>query len=122
MLPWGSPDSSSIIVRTQLEARFIAKQYTSPVIMIQDPSGMFNEGTKSLLYFMSALGLPLGTEAPAYFDKEDAQRVMISDARAHESTLFYVARIKKPFGTLNLPLVKVSDYVRNHDFAKRLDE
>ncbi|GFY47047.1 uncharacterized protein TNIN_127601 [Trichonephila inaurata madagascariensis] len=43
-------------------------------------AGMFNEGTKSLLHFMSALGLPLGTAAHAYVDKEDAECVMISDA------------------------------------------
>ncbi|GFY59828.1 uncharacterized protein TNIN_353101 [Trichonephila inaurata madagascariensis] len=47
---------------------------------------MFNEGTKSLLYFMSALGLSLGTAAHAYVDKEGAERVMISDARVHDST------------------------------------
>ncbi|XP_015179220.1 PREDICTED: uncharacterized protein LOC107067854 isoform X1 [Polistes dominula] len=49
-------------------------------------AGMVNEGTKSLLYFMSALGLSLGTAAHAYVDKEDAERVMISNARAHGST------------------------------------
>ncbi|GFY39188.1 uncharacterized protein TNIN_499181 [Trichonephila inaurata madagascariensis] len=45
-------------------------------------AGMFNEGAKSLLYFMSALGLLLGTAAHAYVDKEAAERVMISVARA----------------------------------------
>ncbi|GFU66422.1 hypothetical protein TNCV_3929391 [Trichonephila clavipes] len=39
---------------------------------------MFN-GTKSLLYFMSALGLSLGTAA-------HAERVTISDVREHGST------------------------------------
>ncbi|GFY66654.1 uncharacterized protein TNIN_394351 [Trichonephila inaurata madagascariensis] len=35
---------------------------------------------------MSALGLSLGTAAHGYVDKEDSERVMISDARAHGST------------------------------------
>ncbi|GFV09078.1 uncharacterized protein TNCV_1182591 [Trichonephila clavipes] len=35
---------------------------------------MFNEGTKSLLHFMSALELSLGNTAHAYVDKEDAER------------------------------------------------
>ncbi|GFY04061.1 hypothetical protein TNCV_1198391 [Trichonephila clavipes] len=35
---------------------------------------------------MSALGLLLGTAAHAYADKENAERVIISDARAHENT------------------------------------
>ncbi|GFY59059.1 uncharacterized protein TNIN_487991 [Trichonephila inaurata madagascariensis] len=46
---------------------------------------MFNEGTESLLYFMSALGISLGTAVHAYVDQEDAQHVMISNARAHGS-------------------------------------
>ncbi|GFY57448.1 uncharacterized protein TNIN_382721, partial [Trichonephila inaurata madagascariensis] len=46
---------------------------------------MFNEDAKSVLYFMSALGLSLGTAAHAYVDKEDTERVMISD-RAHGSS------------------------------------
>ncbi|GFS84530.1 hypothetical protein TNCV_4606981 [Trichonephila clavipes] len=33
-LPWPSPDTSSMIVRTQMEAGFVAKYYTSPVSMI----------------------------------------------------------------------------------------
>ncbi|GFV46748.1 hypothetical protein TNCV_1882071 [Trichonephila clavipes] len=33
-LPWTSPDTSSMIVRTQLKAGFIAKHYRSPVRMI----------------------------------------------------------------------------------------
>ncbi|GFX87710.1 hypothetical protein TNCV_4304191 [Trichonephila clavipes] len=33
-LPWASPDTSSMIVRTQLEAGFVAKHYTSPFSMI----------------------------------------------------------------------------------------
>ncbi|GFX10296.1 uncharacterized protein TNCV_1866911 [Trichonephila clavipes] len=49
-------------------------------------AGMFNEGTKSLLYFMIALGLSLGTTVHAYVDQENAEHVMISNARAHEST------------------------------------
>ncbi|GFY50161.1 uncharacterized protein TNIN_81561 [Trichonephila inaurata madagascariensis] len=47
---------------------------------------MFNEGTKSLLYLMSALEFSLGTVIHVYFDKEDAELVMISDARAQGST------------------------------------
>ncbi|GFS80471.1 uncharacterized protein TNCV_3448701 [Trichonephila clavipes] len=47
--------------------------------------GIFNEGKKSLLYFMSALVLSFGTATHAYVDK-DAERVMISDARTHGST------------------------------------
>ncbi|GFX62202.1 hypothetical protein TNCV_3305761 [Trichonephila clavipes] len=35
---------------------------------------------------MSASGLSLDIAADAYVDKEDAERVMISDARAHGST------------------------------------
>ncbi|GFY11801.1 uncharacterized protein TNCV_1529931 [Trichonephila clavipes] len=54
--------------------------------LIQFQAGMFKEGTKSLLYFMSALGLSLGTASHAYVGKEDAERVMISDVRAHGST------------------------------------
>lgn len=49
-------------------------------------AAVYNEGTTSLLYFMSALGLSLGTAAHTYAEKEDAERVMISDARAHGST------------------------------------
>ncbi|GFX87962.1 hypothetical protein TNCV_4374271 [Trichonephila clavipes] len=30
MLPWASPDTSSMIVRTQLKVEFVAKHYTSP--------------------------------------------------------------------------------------------
>ncbi|GFY44305.1 uncharacterized protein TNIN_369391 [Trichonephila inaurata madagascariensis] len=45
-------------------------------------AGKFNEGTKSLLYFMRALRLSLGIAAHACVNKEDAERVMI-DARAH---------------------------------------
>ncbi|GFY50747.1 uncharacterized protein TNIN_205731 [Trichonephila inaurata madagascariensis] len=50
-------------------------------------AGMFNEGTKSLLYFMSALELSLGTVVHVYVDKEDAEPVMISDVRAYGGTL-----------------------------------
>ncbi|GFV80197.1 hypothetical protein TNCV_1477591 [Trichonephila clavipes] len=35
MLPWASPDTSSMIVRTQLEAGFVSKHYRSPVSMFQ---------------------------------------------------------------------------------------
>jgi len=49
-------------------------------------AGVFNEGTASLLYYMSAIGLSLGPIAYSFAEKEDAQRVMISDRRAHEST------------------------------------
>ncbi|GFY14037.1 uncharacterized protein TNCV_1296981 [Trichonephila clavipes] len=49
-------------------------------------AGKFNGGTKSLLYFMSALELSLDTAAHAYVDKEDVECVMISDARALGST------------------------------------
>ncbi|GFW06548.1 hypothetical protein TNCV_2188811 [Trichonephila clavipes] len=37
-LPWASPDTSSMIVRTQLEARFVAKHYTPPVSLISTSS------------------------------------------------------------------------------------
>ncbi|GFW25495.1 uncharacterized protein TNCV_3722231 [Trichonephila clavipes] len=47
---------------------------------------MFNEGTESLLYFMSALVLSLSITAHVNVNKEDAERVMISDARAHGSS------------------------------------
>ncbi|GFX71930.1 uncharacterized protein TNCV_1443531 [Trichonephila clavipes] len=50
-------------------------------------AGMFNEGTNSLLYVMSAFEISLSTAALAYVDKGDAERVMISDAKAHGSTL-----------------------------------
>ncbi|GFW98168.1 hypothetical protein TNCV_2492211 [Trichonephila clavipes] len=33
-LPWPSPDTSLMIVRTQMEVGFVAKLYTSPVNMI----------------------------------------------------------------------------------------
>ncbi|GFU01958.1 hypothetical protein TNCV_1524431 [Trichonephila clavipes] len=33
-LPWPSPDTSSMVVRTQMEAGFVTKHYTSPVRMI----------------------------------------------------------------------------------------
>lgn len=46
----------------------------------------YNEGTTSLLHIMSALGLSLGTAAHDYAQKEDEERVMISDARALGST------------------------------------
>jgi len=49
-------------------------------------AGIFNEGTASLLYYMKALGLSLGPNAHSFAEKEDAQRITISDRRAHEST------------------------------------
>ena len=49
-------------------------------------TSMFNEGTASLLYYMSAMGLSLGPNAYLYAQKEDAERVTISDRRAQEST------------------------------------
>ncbi|GFW21572.1 hypothetical protein TNCV_4280881 [Trichonephila clavipes] len=33
-LPWLSPDTSSMIVKTQMEAGLVAKHYASPVSMI----------------------------------------------------------------------------------------
>ncbi|GBP42602.1 hypothetical protein EVAR_87153_1 [Eumeta japonica] len=44
-------------------------------------AGMFNEDTKTLLYFMSPLGVSLGTAVYAYVKKESAQRVTMSEAR-----------------------------------------
>ena len=49
-------------------------------------AGVFNEGTASLLYYISAIGLSVGPNAYLYAQKEDAQCVMISDRRAQEST------------------------------------
>ncbi|GFX97931.1 uncharacterized protein TNCV_4905821 [Trichonephila clavipes] len=49
-------------------------------------TGMFNEGTKPLLYFVSTLELSLGTEGHDYVEKEDAERLNISEARSHGST------------------------------------
>lgn len=49
-------------------------------------AGIFNEGKRSLLYFMNALGLSLGPNIHAYVEKEDAERISISDARAQGST------------------------------------
>ncbi|GFV07655.1 hypothetical protein TNCV_4941571 [Trichonephila clavipes] len=34
ILPWPSPDMPPMIVRTQMEAEFVTKHYTSPVSMI----------------------------------------------------------------------------------------
>ncbi|GBP34775.1 hypothetical protein EVAR_21839_1 [Eumeta japonica] len=48
---------------------------------------MFIEGTKSLLYFMSALRVSLGTVAHAYLETEDAQRAMISDMAQRQHQL-----------------------------------
>ena len=49
-------------------------------------AGVFNESIASLSYYMSAMGLSLGPNAHFYAQKEDAQRVTISDRRAQEST------------------------------------
>lgn len=49
-------------------------------------AGIFNEGTAALLYYMNAMGVSLGSNAHSYRDKEDAQRIKISDLRSHEST------------------------------------
>lgn len=49
-------------------------------------AGIFNEGTTSLLYYMNAMGIPLGPNAHSYAEREDAQRVTISNRRSHEST------------------------------------
>lgn len=49
-------------------------------------AGMFNEGAASLLYYMKAMGVSAGPNAHSYADREDAQRIRISDLRAHEST------------------------------------
>lgn len=49
-------------------------------------AGIFNEGTAALLYYMNAMGVSLGSNAHSYTDKEDAQRIKISDLRSHEST------------------------------------
>ena len=48
--------------------------------------GVFNEGTASLLYYMSAMGLSLGPNAHLYAHKEDADRITISDRRAQGRT------------------------------------
>lgn len=40
----------------------------------------------SLLYYMKAIGITLGPNAHSYAEKEDEQRVTISDIRAREST------------------------------------
>ena len=45
-------------------------------------AGVFNEGTALLLYYMSAMGLSLEPIAHLFAQKEDAQRVTISDRRA----------------------------------------
>ena len=49
-------------------------------------AGVFNEVTASLLYYVSVMGLSLGPNANLYVQKEDAQRVTISNRRAQEST------------------------------------
>ncbi|XP_066581799.1 LOW QUALITY PROTEIN: uncharacterized protein [Prorops nasuta] len=49
-------------------------------------AGIFNEGTSSLLYFMYAMGVCIGPSAHEYAQKEDEERVAISDHRAQEAT------------------------------------
>lgn len=49
-------------------------------------AGVFNEGMASLLYYMNAIGITLGPNAHLYAEKEDEQRVNISDRRARDST------------------------------------
>ena len=49
-------------------------------------AGVFNEGTGSLLYYMSEMGQSLGPNAHLYSQKEDVERIMISDRRAQDST------------------------------------
>ena len=47
---------------------------------------IFNEGTASLLYYMSTMELSLEPNAHLYAQKEDAQRLTIFERRAQEST------------------------------------
>jgi len=57
-------------------------------------AGAFNEGTASLLYYMSAIGLSLGPNAHSFAEKEVAQRVTISDRRAHEREEWFTDSVK----------------------------
>ena len=49
-------------------------------------AGVCNEGTTSLLHHISAMWLSLCPNAHLYAQKQDAQRVTISDHRAQQST------------------------------------
>lgn len=49
-------------------------------------SCIFNEGSKSLLYIMDALGIYLGPNSHLYAEKEDATRISITEKRARENT------------------------------------
>ncbi|GFW90474.1 uncharacterized protein TNCV_77081 [Trichonephila clavipes] len=66
-------------------------------------AGMFNEGKKSLLYFMSTLEVSLGTAVHAYVDKKDAECMMICDTRPHGSTR---ERRKNDFTTTPAGLIR----------------
>ena len=49
-------------------------------------AGMFNEGAKSLLFFMNAIEVNCGHNAHSYVKKIDEARIAVAEKRAAEST------------------------------------
>lgn len=48
--------------------------------------GLFNEGAKSLLFYLNAIGVKCGHNAHTYVDKIDEARIAVAERRAAEST------------------------------------
>ncbi|KYQ51956.1 hypothetical protein ALC60_08934, partial [Trachymyrmex zeteki] len=56
-------------------------------------AGLFNEGSKSLLFFLNSIGVNYGHNAHAYVEKTDRARILQAEKRAAEST--HEGRLKK---------------------------
>lgn len=48
--------------------------------------GLFNEGSKSLLFYLNSIGVSCGHNAHEYADKMDEARIALAERRAAEST------------------------------------
>ncbi|XP_046737741.1 uncharacterized protein LOC124406385 [Diprion similis] len=49
-------------------------------------AGLFNEGSKSLLFYLNSIGVSCGRNAHEYADKMDEARIALAERRAAEST------------------------------------
>ncbi|GFW97611.1 transposable element Tcb1 transposase [Trichonephila clavipes] len=88
-LHWPSPDTSSMIVRTQLEVRFIAKHSTSPVSMI--PVHESNTNVTWLGYVEAEIGSRVG--------RNQTTVMRICDRWMQKSTMARGGRSHPPQGT-----------------------
>lgn len=74
----------------QLVWKISPKIMTSGAIVVNIAAyiaaGMFNEGAKSLLFFMNAIGVNCGHNAHSYVKKIDEARIAVAEKRAAEST------------------------------------